>query len=171
LKNADYWIHYLGLKEHPEGGYFRETYRSDEYISRNSLPERFGGNSRSFSTSIYFLLRGDQISHLHRIQSDEIWHFYQGSPLRLHIIDEDGKYSAIHLGNNPDNGESFQAIVKKRCWFGATVDILDSYSLVGCTVAPGFDFQDFEMGKRDILVAKYPKYKEVIERLTKYIRP
>ncbi|MDM8525501.1 cupin domain-containing protein [Desulfococcaceae bacterium HSG8] len=165
MKDSEYWINKLELAEHPEGGYFRETYRSDEFIDTDALPERFNGQ-RAFSTAIYFLLKGNQVSRLHRIRSDELWHFYAGSPLTIHIIDPQGQYERIRLGGNLDNGEVFQAVVKSGSWFGAAPDIADSYSLVGCTVAPGFDFHDFEMGDRDELLDKYPQHASVINLLT-----
>ncbi|MCP4346178.1 MAG: cupin domain-containing protein [Desulfobacterales bacterium] len=165
MKDATYWITRLDLTEHPEGGYFKETYRSDESVGKDALPERFNGD-RSFSTAIYFLLKGDQVSHLHRIKSDELWHFYSGSPLTVHIIDQNGEYSQIKLGCDFDKGEVCQAVVKAGVWFGASVDTPDSYSLVGCTVSPGFDFNDFEMGQRGELLAKYPRHSSIIKKLT-----
>ncbi len=165
MKDATYWISRLDLAEHPEGGYFRETYRSDESIGKDALPERFNG-TRSFSTAIYFLLKGDQVSHLHRIKSDELWHFYSGSPLTIHVINQHGNYNQINLGRDFDKGEACQAVVKAGTWLGATVDIPDSYSLVGCTLSPGFDFHDFEMGNREELLAKYPRHSLIIRKLT-----
>lgn len=165
MQDANYWISRLNLTEHPEGGYFKETYRSEELIDNDALPKRFKG-TRSFSTAIYFLLRGDQVSHLHRIKSDELWHFYSGSALTIHIIDKHDQYNRIRLGCNFDKGEMYQAAVKAGTWFGATVDMSDSYSLVGCTVSPGFDFDDFEMGNREELLARYPRHSQIIEKLT-----
>jgi len=164
-QDADYWIHKLGLAEHPEGGYFRETYRSSESVGADTLAERFGGK-RNLCTAIYFLLRGDQISDLHRLKSDELWHFYFGSPLTVHVIGEAGQYQAILLGPNAHAGEVFQASVSCGCWFGATVDIPRTYALVGCTVSPGFNFQDFELGNRANLMQKYPEHARIIKKLT-----
>jgi hypothetical protein len=166
VRDADYWIERLGLAEHPEGGYFRRTYRSNEEISLDGLPSRFSG-PRAFSTSIYFLLKGGQFSALHRIKSDELWHFYAGSSLTIHAIDQVGGLTRMKLGSDLENGEAFQRLVAARCWFGATVDDPASYSLVGCTVAPGFDFQDFELGNRKALTDQYPQHRSVIERLTR----
>lgn len=165
-KNAKYWIEKLRLTPHPEGGYYVETYRSHELIQADHLPERFGG-PRCFSTAIYFLLEGDQFSAFHRIKSDEIWHFYTGSSLTLYVIDLKRELSEIKLGNNFDNGEVFQAMIKAGCWYGAKVDDPGSYSLVGGTVAPGFDFQDFELGERKKLIAWYPEHRAIIEKLTR----
>ena len=166
MKDAVYWIRNLGLIEHPEGGYFREIYRSPEAISKDSLPARYQGG-RSFSTSIYFLLMRDQFSALHRLKSDELWHFYMGSPLTIHIVDEDGNYSTTKLGRDLEKGEVFQTAIEAGSWFGAAVDDVFSYSLVGCTVAPGFDSADFELGDREELSKRYPEHRTIIERLTR----
>lgn len=124
---------------------------------------------RSFATSIYFLLRAGEFSALHRIASDELWHFYDGDPLEVETIHPDGRHETLHLGRNADRGELFQAVVPAGCWFGA-VGALPSrvgYSLVGCTVAPGFDFQDFELGRRAELIRAFPGHRTLIERLTR----
>ena len=166
MKDADYWIEKLGLVKHPEGGYYREVYRSSEIIPLDALPARYNGE-RSFSTSIYFLLREKETSRLHRLKSDELWHFYTGSPLNIHVIDPDGNHLAIKLGSDFEKGESFQYTIEKGCWFGATVNDPSSYSLAGCTVAPGFEFDDFEIGQREELIRLYPEHKLVIEMLAK----
>lgn len=165
MQTADYWIEKLGLQAHPEGGYFNEVYRSDETIDESSLPERYKG-VRNFCTSIYFMLKSGQVSHFHRLNSDEIWHFYSGSPLSLYIIDKEGRLSSIKIGSNPENGELLQFAIPKGTWFGAEVDEPGSYSLIGCTVSPGFDFADFELAERKILMEMYPEHKEIINKLT-----
>ena len=165
-KDSAYWIKKLDLKKHPEGGYFRQTYQSKEMIAGNALPNRFI-EARPISTAIYYLLNGNEFSAFHRLKSDELWHFYTGSSLTLHLIAPDGKYFQIKLGNNIDNGELFQEVIKAGCWFGATVNDFFSYSLVGCTVAPGFSFKDFEIGNRKALIELYPKHKIIIEKLTR----
>ncbi|GAA4411521.1 hypothetical protein GCM10023187_37520 [Nibrella viscosa] len=159
------WVTRLALQPHPEGGYFTETYRSTETIAQTALPPRFAGD-RSVGTAIYFLLESRHYSTLHRIQADEIWHFYTGGPLEVFVIDPVGKLSVIRLGNNPDQGEVFQAVVPAGCWFGAKPAAGTEYALVGCTVAPGFDFADFELGQREILLRAYPQHRAVIEMLT-----
>jgi uncharacterized protein len=163
-KPAQYYVSAYNMQAHPEGGYFAETYRSTEKIPKNALPSHFKGD-RSFSTGIYFLLESHHISALHRIQSDEMWHFYAGCPLNVYVIDE-GNLSIIRLGNNPDKGEVFQAVVPAGAWFGSKPAEVDSYSLVGCTVAPGFDFEDFEMKSRAELLKIFPEHREVVEMLT-----
>jgi len=166
MKTAQYWIDRLALQPHPEGGYFNEIYRSRECVDSAGLPSRFQG-ARAFSTSIYFLLKSDQVSTLHRIQSDEIWHFYCGSRLNLYIIHPDGRLQVQKLGPDPDQGESFQLIAPAGCWFGADLEAADSFTLVGCTVAPGFDFADFSLAKRQELLALYPQQRDIILKLTK----
>lgn len=160
------WIQTLGLVPHPEGGYFRETYRSAETVEAHHLPARFGG-PRAHSTAIYFLLPGDQVSTLHRIKSDEVWHFYTGGVLTLTLIHPDGRLETVRLGPDPGRGEAFQAIVPAGCWYGAAVDDPGAYTLVGGTVSPGFDFADFELPNRAELVARFPQHREAIRRLTR----
>lgn len=165
MRDAAYWIDHLRLEPHPEGGYFRETHRSIESVRREHLPARFGGDRR-LSTAIYFLLTGARPSRFHRLKSEEIWHFYAGCPVTVRIINSEGKLSKVRLGPDPGKDEVFQAIVHADWWFAAEADDPDGYTLVGCTVAPGFDFADFEMGDRDALLAAYPQHSETIVRLT-----
>jgi len=169
-QTAAYWIERLHLTRHPEGGWFRETYRAAEAIPEAGLPTRFQGE-RAFSTAIQFLLERDDCSALHRLKSDEMWHFYDGSPLTLHVIDPEGRYSTIEVGRDLWAGEVPQAVVKAGCLFGATVNDTRSYALVGCTVAPGFDFADFEMPGLEELCRLYPRQRQVIERLTRFSPP
>jgi hypothetical protein len=166
MPDARAWIDHLGLSRHPEGGWFRETYRSAERIARAHLPPRFTGD-RAFATMIYYLLEGDDFSALHRIRQDEGWHFYDGSPLTLHLIAPDGSYSAVRLGRRPAHGERPQAVAPAGWLFAATVDEPGSFSLCGCTVAPGFDFADFEMPPRAELLRQLPQHGAIIERLTR----
>jgi uncharacterized protein len=165
-KDAQYWINHLGLSSHPEGGYYRATYKSDLTITRSALPSSYQGD-RSASTAIYFLLDGEDFSAFHRIASDEVWHFYGGSSLVVYVIDPDGDYSELHLGGGSDEGEAFQAVVKAGCWFASRVKDAAGFALVGCTVAPGFDFADFELAVRSELVAAYPQHRRLIEELTR----
>jgi predicted cupin superfamily sugar epimerase len=162
---AQRWIEALRLQPHPEGGYYREVYRSSQRLLGCCLFQHEG--PRVAATAIYFLLPGEQFSALHRLRSDEIWHFYAGSPLTIHVIDPQGNLSQLKLGKDIENGESFQVVVPAGCWFGATVDEPDGYTLVGCTVAPGFEFEDFELGSRQQLIEQYPQHRELIERLTR----
>jgi len=156
--DAAYWIDRLGLQPHPEGGYFRETYRADQRVTVDGL-------DRSASTAIYFLLERGQFSALHRIKSDEVWHFYDGSPLVISAILADGSLSTWRLGLG--NDALPQCVVPAGAWFGAEVIDAGDYALVGCTVAPGFEFVDFEMGDRAELTSSYPDRTDLISRLTR----
>lgn len=157
---ANDWIARLQLEPHPEGGYFRRSYTAESTLT---LSDRAG--PRPVATAIYYLLKGGQRSRLHRLKSDELWHFYAGSPLTVHVFDGSGRYAAWRLGADPTLGQRFQLAVQAGCWFGATVDDPVGFGLVGCTVAPGFDFADFELADRVALARRYPQHAELIERL------
>jgi len=166
MHSAQYWIDRLALGAHPEGGFYRETYRSDRSVST----EGSGGDTglvRAASTVIYFLLDGDDFSALHRLRSDEIWHFYVGGTLVVHVIAAEGQALEMFLGADPDKNESFQVVVRAGCWFGSRLRESNSFALVGCTVAPGFEFEDFELGKREDLLVQFPQHRELITKLTR----
>lgn len=165
-KKAKEYIDKLQLKVHPEGGYFSEVYRSEELIKVNHLSERYN-SSRSFSTSIYFMLEGNQFSSFHRLKSDELWHFYDGTALTIIVINEKGLLDKIRLGNDLNKRETFQTVIKKNSWFAAELIDKNSFALIGCTVSPGFDFDDFELGNRNDLVKEFPQYEEVIVKFTR----
>ena len=165
-KDARYWIEKLKLIPHPEGGFYRETYRSGLSIAQAALPASLSG-ARCASTAIYFLLEGENFSAFHRLQSDELWHFYAGSTLAVHVIDGNGATSEIPLGSDLEAGETLQAVVPAGCWFASQVRDRKSYALVGCTVAPGFEFEDFEMGTRAELVRLFPQHSRLIEQFTR----
>jgi uncharacterized protein len=160
---AEHLVEKLELLPHPEGGWFREVYRSSEFIPKSSLHGRFV-NDHSYSTSIYYLLQDNDFSAFHRIKSDEIWHFYLGSPVKLYILKE-GSLEKIILGDNVEAGHVFQAIVPFGCWFAAEVSVPESFALLGCTVSPGFDFSDFELAKFSDLEPEYGKYATLIRRM------
>jgi predicted cupin superfamily sugar epimerase len=164
-RTADYWINRLNLSTHIEGGAFREIYRSPVMVPKPALPLSFTG-ARSFCTSIYFLLKHNQFSAFHKIKSDEIWHFYYGDALLVYEINELGQLLVHRLGNDPDKGESFQCIISAGNWFAAQLAPGGDYALVGCTVAPGFDFADFELAKQQELIDLFPEHKEIIKELT-----
>ncbi|MFH0975999.1 MAG: cupin domain-containing protein [Spirochaetota bacterium] len=166
MKDENYWIDKLKLEPHPEGGYFKEIYRSQEIIPKSALPERFSGD-RVFSTSIYFLLNKSNFSAFHHIKQDELWHFYDGSALTIHVIDLNSAYYAAKLGRNADEGEFPQVIVNAGCYFAAEINDKSSYTLAGCTVAPGFDFADFEMPGKSRLIELFPQYEEIIRKFTR----
>jgi predicted cupin superfamily sugar epimerase len=160
----EFWIENLKLLPHPEGGFYKETYRSKEEFDHQQLPPRYTG-ARNFSTAIYFLLRSQDRSVFHRIQSDELWHFYAGTTLLIYVLTPDG-LKIYRLGADPLQGDSLQVLVPAGCWFGAMVEKPDSYALCGCTVAPGFDFADFEMANRDELLKTFPDQEDIIMKLT-----
>ncbi|WP_154224515.1 cupin domain-containing protein [Marinicella rhabdoformis] len=163
MKAYQKWIDQLGLLPHPEGGFYKETYRCQEHISAVHLPDRFD-QAHCFSTAIYYLLNAPNFSAFHRIKQDELWHFYQGRPLTIHVINASGNYQKMLLGDDPSQGQSFQHVVKAGDWFAASVDD-ENYALVGCTVAPGFEFNDFELAKKNELLSQYPQHKSVIASL------
>ena len=159
-------IETLGLQPHPEGGYFKETYRSEEIIPQGVLPKDFEG-SRNYCTSIYYLLQSGDFSAFHKIRQDEIWHFYIGSPIELYMISEAGHLTKVRVGNDIVNGQIPQFIVPKNHWFAATVAEKDSFSLIGCTVSPGFDFKDFTLATREELVEMFPQHQDIIKTFTR----
>ena len=155
-------IRQFDLKPHPEGGYYCETYRSSEMIPSQALPKRFNGD-RTHSTAILFLLQKGDISKLHSIQSDEVWHFYAGDPLHLFEITPEGNVIETILGTDYSVGQIPQYVVKAGHYFGGFSS--GTYSFVGCTVAPGFDFSDFAFADRQTLLDLFPNTYSVINRL------
>jgi predicted cupin superfamily sugar epimerase len=157
-------IQHYGLQPHPEGGWYKETYRSDEHIAGSVLPARFGDN-RAFSTAIYFLLEKNNFSAFHRIKSDECWHFYAGDLLLIYVISSQGVLDIIQLGNDITKGQLFQYVVPANCWFASRPAPGSAFCFVGCTVSPGFDFADFELANIEALVASYPMHENIIREL------
>ncbi|WP_026751561.1 cupin domain-containing protein [Sediminibacterium sp. C3] len=147
------------LLPHPEGGYYKETYRSVMELEGTHLQNGMKGK-RNCSTAILFLLVQNSFSAFHRIKSDELWHFYDGDPVQIHVIEPNGNYHLIKLGKNALRNEVFQAVVPAGAWFASKTEGV--YSLVGCTVAPGFDFADFELANGERLAAEFPDQKELI---------
>jgi predicted cupin superfamily sugar epimerase len=166
MPSKNHWISRLQLISHPEGGYYREVYRSVDSVRGKALPKRFGGK-RNLATGIYFLLTQENFSSFHRLKADELWHHYDGATVVLHVIAPDGAYSRIQVGRNLDSGDSLQAYVPANHWFAGEVSAEDGYALAGCTMSPGFDFEDFELGKKDKLTAVYPQHSLLIERFTR----
>jgi predicted cupin superfamily sugar epimerase len=155
-------IRLLQLLPHPEGGYYRETYRSESSIDVN-------GKKRNYCTGIYFLLEKDNFSALHRIKSDELWHFYAGDPLEIIEINPSGNLTITTLGEKDQ--VNFQYCVKAGNWFGSRVKSggpAVAGSLVGCTVSPGFDFEDFEMASAQKLISEFPQHSQIIKSLTRF---
>lgn len=169
-QDANYYVSKLGMDPHPEGGYYKRTFESQEQTSDQELSVEFEGK-RKLYTSIFFLLGSNDISHLHRLKSDELWYYHAGSPLTIHVIDENGEYKESKLGINLDEGETPQVLVPKNSIFGSSVMDEDTFSLVGCMVSPGFEFRDFELFTQDELLSKYPQHKDVIMKLAYEVIP
>ena len=164
-RDSEYWKVKLSLTPHREGGHFREIYRSEG----SSKIVRAGDESqvlRNHSTAIYFLLQSGEMNSLHRIKSDEVWHFYIGSRLAVHEIDTAGNLITHMLGLDIESGESPVVVIKAGNWFCAEVADADTFTLAGCTVSPGFDFDDFELADKNSLLELYPEYKEFVEKFT-----
>jgi uncharacterized protein len=167
MLTADQIITLFNLKPHPEeGGYFVETYRSSETISEKALTSRYKG-VRSFGTAIYYLLTPETISAMHRLQSDEIFHFYLGDPVEMLQLWPDGSGRVLILGSDILNGMQPQVAIPRGIWQGARLIKDGKFALLGTTVSPGFEFADYESGHRDELVKSYPKFRELIIALTK----
>lgn len=163
---AAYWIDKLQLARHIEGGAYRETYRSSVSVRLECLPPGFGGD-RNICTGIYFLLGKGEFSAFHRIASDECWHFYSGDTLLIYEIAPSGALTTHRLGSDIEKGESFQVMISAGSWFASVPAEGSEYALVGCTVAPGFDFADFELADRNTLSAQYPEHTDLIKALTR----
>ena len=150
-------IRFLDLKPHPEGGYYRETYRSSAILP---------GTGKTHSTAIYYLLVPGEVSRLHRITSDEIFHFYLGDPVTWVLLSPSGTMEKVTLGPQLEQEQQVQMTVPAGTWFGGYLNEGGSFALMGTTVAPGFEFKDFELGKREELLAKFPGVEKEILRLT-----
>ncbi len=159
--NAKKIIDILELKPHIEGGYYKRTYQS-------AIDVNFDSKTRPINTAIYYLLESHDFSCWHRLKSDEIWHYYCGGNLLVHQINENGILSSTILGNLIEHPNvQPQCVIPAYTWFSAEVQSPESFTLMGCTVAPGFEYDDFEMGDRVKLLDKYPQHKELIIKLTK----
>jgi predicted cupin superfamily sugar epimerase len=166
MLTADELIRHFNLTPHPkEGGFFRETYRSAETYSDAVLPQRYGGE-RSAGTAIYYLLTPGTFSALHRLKTDEIFHFYLGSPIHMLQLLPDGGGCSITLGPDVLAGQQLQVVVPRGVWQGSFLEPGGAFALVGCTVAPGFDYADYEHGDRDTLLQQYPDHADLIRQLT-----
>jgi uncharacterized protein len=163
--NASLLIERLGLQPHPEGGFYKETYRASEKIAQSALPVRYSGD-RHFGTAIFYLLTPQSFSALHRVATDEIFHFYLGDPVTVLQLFPDGTSTTVTLGPDILGGQLVQCVVARKVWQGLLLRDGGEFALLGTTLAPGFDFSDFELGKRDKLIAQYRKYEDLITRLT-----
>ena len=166
MPTAEELIALLELHPHPrEGGFFRETYRADEILAAAGLPSRYAGN-RAVATAIYYLLTPHTFSALHRLASDEIFHFYLGDPVRMLQLFPGGQGREVMLGPDPTRGQSPQVVVPRGVWQGSFLEPGGAFALLGCTVAPGFEYADYETGDRADLLARYPIFADLVQRLT-----
>jgi len=166
MPTAEQLIAHLKLQPHPrEGGFFCETYRSAESLSAAALPDRYGAD-RSISTAIYYLLAPNSISALHRLRSDEVFHFYLGDPVQMLQLFPDGTGQRIILGSDMLAGQKLQVLAPRGVWQGSCLLPGGSFALLGCTVAPGFDYADYEHGQRTALTEQFPGFADLIEQLT-----
>lgn len=163
-KTAEYFIESLDMIAHPEGGFYKPSFESEEKITSNELEVNFEGD-RKLWTSIYFLLRDGEVSNFHRLKSDEMWYYHAGNSLTIYMISPEGIFTTKQLGLDIKNGESPQVLVPKNYIFGSAMNN-KGFSLVGCMVSPGFEFKDFELFERKNLLELYPEHKEIIEKLT-----
>ena len=167
MTTAEQIISILNLRPHPEeGGYYSETYRSSRLLPAEALPRRYGG-TRSISTAIYYLLTPDTFSAMHRLGSDEIFHFYLGDPIDMVQLWPDGSGRLVTLGADIVSGMRLQEVVPEGVWQGCALRPGGALALLGTTVAPGFEFADYENGSREVLTEQYPEYKERIRALTR----
>lgn len=157
----------LKLEPHPrEGGWFRQTYASAERIPQSALPVRYAGG-RSAGTAIYYLLTPDTFSEMHRLASDEVFHFYVGDPIEMLQLKSDGQGEIVRMGSDIESGMKPQLLVPQGVWQGSRLMAGGEVALLGCTVSPGFDYADYEQGTRKLLSAEYPAFSEMIRELTR----
>jgi len=156
MQTADEFIQALALEQHVEGGYYRSSFTSGSHFD----------DKRALWSSIYFLLRTGEVSHLHRLTADEMWYFHAGESLTIYMISEEGELTTAQLGLDLAAGERPQFLVPKGCIFGSAMN-RPGFSLVGCMVSPGFTFDDFELFSQESLLAEYPKHAEIVRRLSR----
>ena len=156
MKSAEYYINNLNMEKHIEGGYFKESFISQDELNKD----------KKLWSSIYFLLRTGEVSNFHRLKSDELWYYHDGEALTIYMITPEGELITKSLGKNIEKGESPQVLVEKGCIFGSAMNN-DGYALVGCMVSPAFQYDEFELFKRESLLELYPKYKDIIIKLTR----
>ncbi len=159
MENAAYWIAHLQLLPHPEGGYYKEVFRSAQSVNRLHQPAVV----KQACTSIYYLLEGKDFSAFHQLASDEIWYFHTGDPLLIYAINNDGELTTHELSDTSTG--SLSIVIEPGIWFAAETTAEDGFSLVSCAVAPGFDFNEFEMAGKENMLSLYAKHEELIARL------
>ncbi|MBM4158449.1 MAG: cupin domain-containing protein [Ignavibacteria bacterium] len=162
-KRAQFLIRKLKLIKHPEGGYYSEVHRSAEIILPECLPRRYK-TKRNYITSIFYMLEGTDYSAFHFLKTDELWHFYEGFPVTIYIINKDGKLTKIILGNNLYKGEKHFYVTQRGTWYALALNNPESYALLGCTLSPGFEYEDMKFGKKTDLIKKFPRHKLLIRK-------
>jgi len=160
MKNSKYWIENLSLIPHPEGGYYKEVYRCDKLFRPKDFP-----GPRNYMTSIHFLLEKGEVSHFHSIKSDELWCYHAGDSLTVVVLYPEGTLKKLIIGPNLECGEVLQAVVPKGAVFGSKSN--GEYSLVGCMVSPGFDFNDFKLFTTSELLKKFPNFSGIIKEFSR----
>lgn len=164
---ADDIIALLKLEPHPkEGGFFREIYRSSDSIAPDNLADRYDNEARSQATAIYYLLTPDTYSHIHTVASDETFHFYMGDPVEMLQLHPGGHGEKTILGSGIMAGEKVTTTVPHGVWQGCKLRAGGAFALMGCTVTPGFEYQDYEHGTRSYLIKHYPNFTDEIIALT-----
>lgn len=158
LKTSAYWINHLDLQPHPEGGFYKEVFRSGIAVSKIGST-----NVKQACTSIYYLLEGKDYSGFHRLASDEIWYFHKGASLCIHVISEAGDYYSYELSDA--NTGNLSVVIEAGLWFAAEIPSGEGFTLVSCAVAPGFEFAEFEMAEQDAMIKRYPQHSDLLERL------
>jgi uncharacterized protein len=157
----------FNLVPHPrEGGYYARTWESEEIIPHSALPDRYSAQ-RLAGTCIYYLLDPNSFSEIHRLQSDEIYHFYLGDPIELLMLHPNGSSKTVQVGSDIEKGQIPQLVIPKNVWQGSRLVSGGGFALIGCTVSPGFDFADYEAGSRAALIHAYPQYMDQIKALTR----
>jgi hypothetical protein len=164
---ARQWIEQLGLRPHPEGGFFTETYKADEWLPGHALPARYGGQPRALATNIYFLLTNEIFSAFHRLQSDELWYHHDGGGVTIEILHPDGTHEQRRLGPDPAEQGQPHIVVPRQTWFAAHVDAGVAFALVCCASAPGYEDADMALAERETLIATYPQHRDLITRYTR----
>jgi hypothetical protein len=167
MLNVNQIIQILGMRPLPdEGGFYVETYRSNDMIAQAALPQERYQSDKAVSTAIYYLLTPETTSLMHRLPSDEIFHFYLGDPVQMLQLLPSGEGRVIELGHDIASGQAVQVVAAAGTWQGSRLLPDGRYALMGTTVAPGFDFADYEAGDRDDLMRRFPRYRAMIEELT-----
>jgi predicted cupin superfamily sugar epimerase len=164
MHSANYWIEKLRMTAHPEGGWYTETFRDTRMVTAENLKGEL--KTYSASTAIYFLLDDQAFSAFHRIGAAEVWHFYAGTGITIYSIDPNGNLQTVELGADADKGQALTTTIPAGLWFASKVNQENGYALCGCTVAPGFEFSEFELAAKHELLRLYPQHEKVIVDLT-----